>query len=1009
MNHPLSAEINLALEQQNFSQAILKVQDWLQQDPNSALAYVCYGDILMQMASYAMAAEQYEKAIRLEPASSDYFCRLGIAYAEQELWSQAFNNFKTAWRIDPGNPRCTGLAGWALWYIATANNDLHRQKEAQQLLADAYAQGIDDQSIKDALAESYLNDATQSWPLSKEKENSHIATHYAHLVDARRELAKARALLDGTNTALNAELNRINTHVDSLEKREFFGYPYMRKAPLVVGGVSLLFGMTGFAVLLFLMAGLYHFSQYKPGYLANRKFIKGDYGDPFWVRRIDAVGQVVGNLTFFSTSLTNVMFMSWAAGFVAKIIQYFMAIIILPILIVSGFITNYDLVGKASHWMKEKRVSLMIGLALLALSSCGGIKQFSENTPYALELKRVRSYFAATALTNRLDNLGLETYMVTLQDETNPDNKWYAILTGAEKNVEDISALQKTVADISKLTDIKVLDYRQVEKYITEVDQASVTELEKIVAERPDIPEDVYSLIEKFPKNDFYNVRFVSLHNFPEQPIQRKFLTNYYDTKLDLPRGISKNLIADNAVAFAEVIFEDNLYGDQVTIDLLKLAPDHQLDLPTDLPVSAAQLANLPVLPRTIGSFLAAKILGTGRYLTEEVEIIQLNSFIELYGFKVVIEPRQGYLRTYVLLFDENGEFALFSQSTDKTDEEILSYLQDFGKSQGMLAYNEFYNTFFTIPKCLKEGDVFLGYSSSILDDSYAYSKGYANWAKAMVGHPESTAHFYNTILRKSWSCSAFDLLTLDKKDYIYHDMYSNSNQGDKVAIDVKGQSGFFVRVAYLGYNEVNFATAGRHVMALGGYGMSQEELQQRAGIFQTGINGESSPCPSAQYICGDQAIVDTFDDKHPDYHKYDTPRLMLCEQATNPRCTQAFVYNVMLSNASFLAPTDNTEEVFDCQQTEVAYNGLGGPIRTKLDRKNFTATNYTLPGHSFHPGKVTRSIFESGGKIYVKTTGEGTGPLSTLNDNRYAMATLWSTVDGKLKAEVARRLNTIQ
>ena len=202
-----------------------------------------------------------------------------------------------------------------------------------------------------------------------------------------------------------------------------------------------------------------------------------------------------------------------------------------------------------------------------------------------------------------------------------------------------------------------------------------------------------------------------------------------------------------------------------------------------------------------------------------------------------------------MILLDETGDFAIFSQSTDKSDAEIFSYLEDFGKSAGMLAYNEFYNTFYTIPKCLQNGDVFIGYSSAILDDSYARSKGYANWAKALVGHAQSSASFYNCILDKSWTASAFDILTTSKKNYIYDDMYANSDYTGKSPLKVNGQNGYFVSASYSNYKEVNFSTAGRHVMAIGARGTTREQLHIRASSFQDGDQLKENECEEKHFI----------------------------------------------------------------------------------------------------------------------------------------------------------------
>lgn len=498
--------------------------------------------------------------------------------------------------------------------------------------------------------------------------------------------------------------------------------------------------------------------------------------------------------------------------------------------------------------MKQSRFSLLLTvLALAALSSCTQrVPRFSEKAPFALEVKRVRSYFQAQAIEARLHDMDIPAYMVSLKDEENENNEWYIVLTGAEADTVSIVQLKAKIEIETDLEDLAVVNYQKVLPFLTEVEAKQITEVAKIQAERPDLPEGVFELLEKFPENNLFKIKNISLHHFPDANIPRRHLSSFYETTLDLPRGVGRSLVAKNSSAFAEVIYEDNLFADQVTIDILQLREDHELQA-----LPRAQLTRQDeeeilgeLTPDDLAWYFAALILNTGNYLTETYEKIQVASFVDLVGYKVVIEPRSNYLRTYMVLVDQKGEFVLFSQSTDKTDEEILTYLEDFGKSQGLLAYNEFHNTFFTIPKCLDEDDVFLGYSTDILDYSYYRSKGYAKWAKAMIGHLSASAHFYHTESGKSWTCSSFDLLTEKKKDYIYGDMYSNTDTRGKTKLKVLNQDGYFVQNGYYNYQEVNFATPGRHVMAVGGNGFSREDLLERATLFQSGTGDASfDPC----------------------------------------------------------------------------------------------------------------------------------------------------------------------
>jgi hypothetical protein len=177
----------------------------------------------------------------------------------------------------------------------------------------------------------------------------------------------------------------------------------------------------------------------------------------------------------------------------------------------------------------------------------------------------------------------------------------------------------------------------------------------------------------------------------------------------------------------------------------------------------------------------------------------------------------------------------------------MIVYLEGFGRSSGMINYNNFYNSFFTIPKCLEEGDEFIGFSSEVLTNSYAKSKGYTNWATAMVGHTVSKAMFFNSIKKMQWDCAGFDLLTPEKRENIYQGMYANRSSSGKVRLDVKGQLGYYVSASLFGrtiLKEHNFSTNGRHIMAIDCQSCRKDEFLARAKKFQTGYDDpDYNPC----------------------------------------------------------------------------------------------------------------------------------------------------------------------
>lgn len=148
-------------------------------------------------------------------------------------------------------------------------------------------------------------------------------------------------------------------------------------------------------------------------------------------------------------------------------------------------------------------------------------------------------------------------------------------------------------------------------------------------------------------------------------------------------------------------------------------------------------------------------------------------------------------------------------------------------------------------------------------------------------------------------------------------------------------------------------------------------------------------------------------------YHKYpkkgDELTTVICDPDEDPNCTIASVYQAMLSQSNFIAPTSDTLAVTDCKITWVEYLPGDNPVVTKLDASNHSITNYTLSNykdkfgiaqtHFLHPGKVTRTVKKENDMIVVCTEGEGTGDMVWANEHPWSTGLIWEyIVDGELK-----------
>jgi len=166
-------------------------------------------------------------------------------------------------------------------------------------------------------------------------------------------------------------------------------------------------------------------------------------------------------------------------------------------------------------------------------------------------------------------------------------------------------------------------------------------------------------------------------------------------------------------------------------------------------------------------------------------------------------------------------------------------------------------------------------------------------------------------------------------------------------------------------------------------------------------------------------------------YHSYIVSEVVICPVDNKKGLTVDDVFNIMISNISFVAPTINQEKVISCNKVilvppvfpdiflesldsakEVKDWILGkvsAPIVTYINNEEHSVTNYTLEGHPLHDGKVTRTVVVVDGNIKIKTVGIGNNKTWRgwkVNSFIPLIKYLWKSVDNKLKAEVERKLN---
>lgn len=356
--------------------------------------------------------------------------------------------------------------------------------------------------------------------------------------------------------------------------------------------------------------------------------------------------------------------------------------------------------------------------------------------------------------------------------------------------------------------------------------------MRKIAANEPDVPAEVKAVVNKFPANNMFYVQ-----NMGVTPLTDKGIENAKGQKLDLPRGLKLNYLKKKGcTAFSTVIYKDNLFGDQVTLQIVKHGKCRQIQQAGFVPIPTEH--NNETLQ--LCSEIANLILETGDYADEHKDGYKISAYKELSGYKVTLTDK-NITRNYYILTDADGEFIYMTQSTKESDAEIVEMLQEIGKTDGLVTYQEFYNSFYLQSDHLVGSDQFLGYYLKRLTKQYAKERNNAKWARKMVGHWETSYFFFNPS-KGLYTVSLFDMLTGDKRREIYNQLYmKNPDSYGKEKRKVYGAPGIALYKAQFNYYqgfirylaEVSFGYGQYIIAASGSYDYSEYDMIARLESMQ--------------------------------------------------------------------------------------------------------------------------------------------------------------------------------
>lgn len=262
---------------------------------------------------------------------------------------------------------------------------------------------------------------------------------------------------------------------------------------------------------------------------------------------------------------------------------------------------------------------------------------------------------------------------------------------------------------------------------------------------------------------------------------------------------------------FSTVIYEDNLYGTTVTLQVMDVGAGRPEVSHAGVAFAAGGEATAAL---ALCEAMGELILSTGQYLdVERVPLSGIEAQRSLSGLRVSFVDRDN-VRNYLLLTDNRGEYIYVLQYMTNHHGEMLEFMAGVGRSGGLADYPEFRNTFYTNAVHPVDEDYLWGFTLEKLTPFYAYIRGNQEWARRMVGFWNTTTYYLNEE-HGLWSIGLFDWVSEENAAEIYSDLYLRGISSENRRT-IYGCPGAAVYVYVIMFAELN-VRVGRYVVAADG------------------------------------------------------------------------------------------------------------------------------------------------------------------------------------------------
>lgn len=454
-------------------------------------------------------------------------------------------------------------------------------------------------------------------------------------------------------------------------------------------------------------------------------------------------------------------------------------------------------------------IILMFSLCSFASNKDKEATTFSKKKPYTVEIAQCSTLRQAYIITERLTNNDIQSYILKQEIK---GKEVYSVVSGAFENIWKVNIFKNQLYKTIGTRGGKTLSYATLpSESRVPIKKDSDASTNRNDTNHPKINTLMQELINQYPSSNMFDLKgvfWVTLNKQTTQLGGRNYYGEYHYYTPNIQDFDLKDYMEFGFSTFGSVTYIDNLCGDETTVQSAKLTnpnPEIYNRFQTGIKSQDFSLFKEYQLGEntssdliiTLSSFIADSVIikkGNSQHLYNKKEAVEIDNG-RLIGYKVSSKQTGKEHQTIYLLCDRFTNYLHTITTNKEKESELLSFLSQIGKGNGLDNYDEFRNLFYRLPDRLSDDEELVAHISnkeiiSINKNATDIENEESSELRKMTKDDWRSFSIYNHKGEVGYIILLLDLQTVEKGETFYQ-LFSKKHETHAIErVEVHGEKG---------------------------------------------------------------------------------------------------------------------------------------------------------------------------------------------------------------------------